>query len=185
MSGLELSQTLVTECKRSSATSTLYKYNDALVRQLCREIRALDKHLSTTLAAVAHFKANDIPQAELCTMTMIQAMIERDKRCLLAYHQYRLGLLKELYWNVGGALPQILNNPDVRAKLSPHEVDFMREYSKMVGDWRSELLDVVDLAMGVERPPKDVNVPVIVVRECGVVNTELGEIDFQKGQRYL
>jgi GINS complex subunit 1 len=138
-----------------------------------------------TLAAVAHLPANAIPQAELCAMTMIQAMIERDKRCLLAYHHYRFGLLKDLYWNVGGALPLIINDIEIRGKLSPHEVDFMREYSKMVGDWRSGLLDVVDLAMGCDKPPKDVNVHVIVRRECGVVNTELGEIDFQKGQRYL
>jgi GINS complex subunit 1 len=185
MSGLDLSHQLATECKRSSSTQSLYKYNDALVRQISREIRALDSILSETLASVSHLHANEIPQTQLCAMTMIQAMMERDKRCLLAYHNHRINLLKDLFWRIGGALPQILSDVQIREKLSPHEVDFMREYAKLVTLWREDLLDVVDLAMGTTSPPKDINVQVVVRKDCGVVNTELGEIDFRKGQRYL
>jgi GINS complex subunit 1 len=185
MSGLDLSHQVVTECKRSSATQTLYKYNDGLVRQICREIRALDSVMSNSLSSVAHLHASEIPHSQLCALTMTQALLERDKRCLLAYHNYRLSLLKDLFWSAGGALPQILGDVQVRGTLGPHEVDFMRDYGKIATDWREDVLDVVDLAMGVNSPPKDVNIHVVVRKECGVVNTELGEIDFQKGQRYL
>jgi GINS complex subunit 1 len=118
-------------------------------------------------------------------MTMLQAMLEHDKRCLLAYHSYRLSLLKDLFWNLGGALPQILGDVQIRGKLSPHEVDFMREYGRMTTDWREDILDVLDLAMGVASPPRDINIHVVVKKDCGIINTELGEIDFRKGQRYL
>lgn len=185
MSGLDLAQQLITECKRSGATQTLYKYNDGVVRQSCREVRALDSVLADTLSSLSHLDANQIPQTQLCALTMTQAMMERSKRCLLAYHKHRLMLLKDLYWAGGGALPQLLSDAQIRGQLSPHEVDFMREYSKLAMDWREDILDVVDLAMGVALPPKDVNVHVVVRKDCGVVHTELGEIDFRKGQRYL
>jgi len=178
-------QQLATECKRSRATQTLYKYNDALVREICREIRAFDTALSDTLSSMSHLHANDIPQTELCAMTMLQAMLEHNKRCLLAYHNYRISLLKEMFWDLGGALPQILGDVQIRGKLSPHEVDFLREYGRATMDWREDVLDVLDLSMGVTTPPKDINIHVIVKKDCGVINTELGEIDFRKGQRYL
>ncbi len=187
MSGLDLSQQLITECKRSRAANAFYKYNDALVRQLCREIRALDPHLVAFYDSIrdVDLDVNPVDPARLSAITMVQAMIERDKRCLLAYHNFRVDLLKGLYWSNGGALPLILNDAEIRSKLAPHEVDFLREYSKSIGEWRSEVLDVVDLAMGVDRPPKDINVAVVVTRECGLVSTESGEIDFRKGHRYL
>ena len=34
-------------------------------------------------------------------------------------------------------------------------------------------------------PPKDIHVLVRVVRDCGIIQTEAGAIDFQKGQRFL
>ncbi|KZT34430.1 GINS complex, Psf1 component [Sistotremastrum suecicum HHB10207 ss-3] len=184
-SSTELSVQLITECKRSSNSGTLYKYNDNLVRQLSREIRVLDRDLTALLSSVSHLPANEIPHPELCALTMIQTTIERDKRCLLAYHQFRMSMLKDMYWAVGGALPHVLNDPDVRGKLSPHEVDFMREYARITMEYRSDLSDVVDITMGIITPPKDIHALVIVVRDCGVVTTELGAIDFQKGQRYL
>jgi GINS complex subunit 1 len=185
MSGLDLAQQLITESKRSSATNTLTKYNDSLVRQLCREVRALDAHLVAYYDSITGLKLDKVGPETLCPPALVQSMVERDKRCLLAYHSHRIDQLKDFYWAKGGALPLILNDPDLRSKLGPHEVDFLREYSQMVGDWRSEVIDVVDLAMGVDRPPKDLNVSVVVTKECGVVSTESGEIDFQKGHRYL
>lgn len=90
-----------------------------------------------------------------------------------------------MYWAVGGALPHLLSNPDIRSKLSPHEVDYMRQYNSSLMEFRSEFSHELDITASITKPPKDLHVLVRVVRDCGVIQTELGSIDFQKGQRFM
>lgn len=103
---------------------------------------------------------------------------------MLAYHAHRLDHLEQTFWASGGALQHTLNEGDTRSKLSPHEADFLKAYNDLVLDYKNEFIDVFDLGGGVERPPKELMVTVRVVRDCGVVMTEKGPIDFQKGQRF-
>lgn len=172
----DLATQLLTESRRSTQTDTLLKYNDPLVRQLIREQRDLEK-AAETLAMV-----DGPPQPGLL---IIQTAISRNKRCLLAYHAHRTDRLRDMYWSVGGALPHILSNPDIRSKLSPHEVDFLRQYNGSVMDFRSEFSNELDITATITTPPKDIHVLVHVIRDCGIVQTELGSIDFQKGHRFM
>ncbi|KAG9047642.1 hypothetical protein FS837_001835 [Tulasnella sp. UAMH 9824] len=151
---------LIVESKRSSQTDTLYKYNDQLVRNVQLEIRTLQSDLQKTVGP--DINALTPSQQVLCASTMYHIAIRRNKRCLLAYHAHRLERLKHLYWSVGGALPHILTDPEIRSKLSPHEVDFLRSYNASVSDIRNEVLDVLDLAQGISVPPKDMRVNVVV-----------------------
>jgi GINS complex subunit 1 len=43
----------------------------------------------------------------------------------------------------------------------------------------------VDITASVEKPPKDLHVLVWVKKDCGTIHTELGAIDFKKGQRFM
>lgn len=43
----------------------------------------------------------------------------------------------------------------------------------------------VDITSDILIPPKDLHVLVRVVRSCGTVATELGNIEFKMGERYL
>ena len=43
----------------------------------------------------------------------------------------------------------------------------------------------IDLLAPIAHPPKDLQVHVRVVRDCGIVHTELGAIDFKRGHRFL
>jgi len=172
---------LIVEARRSTATETLQKYNDEVVRSVQREVRTLHSDLAEMVAS----QAGPTPsQNILCASTFYHIGIRRNKRCLLAYHAHRLESLKNLYWASGGALPHILNDPEIRSKLSPHEVDFLRGYNNMVMEYRSDFIDVLDVAAGIYDPPKELTVTVEVVRDCGTIHTENGSIDFQKGQRY-
>lgn len=173
-----LATQLVQESRRSSATDTLLKYNDGLVRALLREQRDLER-----LVEAAH-NPDGTPAPEII---LYIAIINRNKRCLLAYHTHRLARLKALFWAAGGALHLLLSTAapgpaDVRAKLSPHEVDFLRSYGESVLTFANGL--DVDLFPPVLHPPKDLHVAVRVARECGVIQTEVGAIDFKKGHRY-
>ncbi|KAF8624634.1 hypothetical protein AX15_005788 [Amanita polypyramis BW_CC] len=172
----ELATQLVMEAKRSMQTDSLFKYNDTLVRSVIREQRDLEK------AALELVQQSGPPPPALL---VIQTAILRNKRCLLAYHMHRVDKLRDMYWAVGGALPHLLSNQDLRSKLSPHEVDYLRQYNASVMEFRSEFSQELDIMASITHPPKDIHVLVKVVKDCGVIQTELGSIDFKRGQRFM
>lgn len=173
----ELATQLIIESRRSMQTDTLLKYNDSMVRSIIREQRDLEKAIATL-----DLRDGRPPPPPLL---IIQTAINRNKRCLLAYHSHRVDRLRDMYWAVGGALPHILSNQDIRSKLSPHEVDYLRQYNSSVMEFRSEFSHELDITASITNPPKDLHVLVRVIRDCGVIQTELGSIDFQKGQRFM
>lgn len=173
----ELATQLVIESRRSTQTDTLLKYNDSMVRSIIREQRDLEKAIATL-----DLRDGRSPPPPLL---IIQTTINRNKRCLLAYHSHRVDRLRDMYWAVGGALPHILSNQDIRSKLSPHEVDYLRQYNSSIMEFRSEFSHELDITASITNPPKDLHVLVRVIRDCGVIQTELGSIDFQKGQRFM
>ncbi|KAG7088427.1 hypothetical protein E1B28_012421 [Marasmius oreades] len=173
----DLATQLVIESRRSTHTDTLLKYNDSLVRSIIREQRDLEKAAD----ALSDHVGDRPPPA----LIIIQSAINRNTRCLLAYHSHRVDRLRDLYWSVGGALPHILSTQDIRSKLSPHEVDYLRQYNNYVMEFRSEFSHELDITASITNPPKDLHVLVHVVKDCGVIETELGTIDFQKGQRFM
>ncbi|KZT64804.1 DNA replication complex GINS protein PSF1 [Daedalea quercina L-15889] len=197
----DLATQLLTDSRRSTATDTLLKYNDVLVRSIIREQRQLESLLQT---AISSHPDEATPNPLLPTILLYQTAINRNKRCLLAYHAHRIDRLKDLYWSVGGALPLLLSMPSVgpshTGALSPHEVDFLRSYNASILALRTEsfssasslsqkdagvLTEDVDLMAPIIKPPKDLHVLVRVVRDCGVVHTEQGAIDFRRGHRFL
>jgi len=52
-------------------------------------------------------------------------------------------------------------------------------------EFRSEFSQELDIMASITQPPKDIHVLVKVVKDCGVIQTELGSIDFKKGQRFM
>ncbi|OCH92414.1 GINS complex Psf1 component [Obba rivulosa] len=209
----DLATQLLTESRRSTATDTLFKYNDVLVRSIIREQRQLEGLIQAALNDPKNNPADGSDNPAMPTILLYQTAILRNKRCLLAYHHHRIERLKDLYWAVGGAVPLLLSMPsgstntgpqqaggtgnapsDIRSKLSPHEVDFLRSYAASLLVLRTEafssdgaegLTEDVDLLAPITRPPKELHVLVRVVRDCGVVSTEQGAIDFRKGHRFL
>lgn len=176
----DLGTQLVMESRRSNQTDTLLKYNDPLVRSIIREQRALDKAAEPMALAAANDGVSPPP-----ALLILETAASRNKRCLLAYHMHRADRLRDMYWAAGGALPHLLSNQDLRSKLSPHEVDYLRAYNNSVMEFRSEFSNELDITASIVSPPKDLHVLVHVIRDCGVIQTELGSIDFQKGQRFM
>ncbi|KAJ7600709.1 hypothetical protein C8J56DRAFT_911060 [Mycena floridula] len=173
----ELATQLVLESRRSTQTDTLAKYNDPLIRSIIRELRDLER-------AAEPLSVGDGPPEP--ALLIIQTAISRNKRCLLAYHAHRVDRLRDMYWACGGALPHILSNQETRSKLSPHEVDYLRQYNNSVMEFRSEFSNELDITASIREPPKDLHVLVQVLRDdTGTVQTELGSIDFKKGQRFM
>jgi GINS complex subunit 1 len=179
----DLATQLVQESRRSTLTDTLLKYNDTLVRTVIREQRNLEDLINSAIAAQGDsgaLTATDAP-----ALLLYQTAVLRNKRCLLAYHAHRLDRLKDMYWALGAALPALLADSELRSRMSPHEVDFLREYNASIMDFRGDFSAELDIAASVTHPPRDLHALVRVVRDCGVIETELGTIDFRKGQRFM
>ena len=190
----DLATQLVQESRRSTLADTLLKYNDVLVRTVIREQRHLEDLIDRAIAAqAAQAAANGDAAAftgDAPALLLYQTAVLRNKRCLLAYHAHRLDRLKDAYWALGGALPALLadgggGGDDLRARMSPHEVDFLRAYNASVMDFRGDFSAELDVAASITHPPRDLHVLVRVVRDCGVIETELGTIDFGRGQRFM
>ncbi|KIM72985.1 hypothetical protein PILCRDRAFT_829458 [Piloderma croceum F 1598] len=158
----DLAIQLVTESRRSTLTDTLLKYNDNLVRQIIREQRDLEKLMQTLIDT----------DAVSPSLLIYQTAIVRNKRCLLAYHMHRMDRLRDMYWACGCALPHILSNAPLRSKLSPHEVDYLRQYNASTMAFRASFSSNNDDLVWVKK-------------DCGTIHTELGAIDFKKGQRFM
>jgi GINS complex subunit 1 len=182
----DLATQLVQESRRSTLADTLLKYNDVLVRTVIREQRHLEDLIDRAIAAqTANGAADAAFTGDAPALLLYQTAVLRNKRCLLAYHAHRLERLKDQYWALGGALPALLADGELRARMSPHEVDFLREYNASVMDFRGDFAAELDVAAAITHPPRDLHALVRVVRDCGVIETELGSIDFRKGQRFM
>jgi GINS complex subunit 1 len=179
----DLATQLVQESRRSTLTDTLLKYNDTIVRTVIREQRNLEDLINSAIAAQADSAA--LTTTDAPALLLYQTAILRNKRCLLAYHAHRLDRLKDMYWALGGALPALLADNELRSRMSPHEVDFLREYNASIMDFRGDFSAELDIAASITHPPRDLHALVRVVRDCGVIETELGTIDFRKGQRFM
>ncbi|KAH8985791.1 hypothetical protein EDB86DRAFT_2958034 [Lactarius hatsudake] len=141
----DLATQLVQESRRSTLTDTLLKYNDSLVRT------------SSSTAPSPRQADNAAFTGDAPALLLYQTAVLRNKRCLLAYHAHRLDRLKDMYWALGAALPALLADGDLRARLSPHEVDFLREYNASVMDFRGDFSAELDVAASVTHPPRDLH----------------------------
>ena len=77
------------------------------------------------------------------------------------------------------------NTLDLRSRLSPHELDFLLSYNDLVLAYKTPFLSTLDLGSSISQPPGELYVDVHVVRDCGVVWTEMGQVEFRKGSRYM
>lgn len=177
--------TLITDARRSKGMDALLKYNDETVRNVVREMRSLESDMDAAVEENATGGDGEPPPGVICEVTIYHHAARHNKRCLLAYLSNRVDRLKDAYWQSGGALPHVLGDSDFRQKMSPQEVDFLREYNQLIMDYRSEVLDVLDVAAGLMSPPKELNVEVEVVKDCGTIHTGQGDIDFRKGRRFM
>lgn len=189
---------LITAAHRSTLATTpqlpLPKYAQRLVLDICLETRQLGTAI--TQATEAHASNLSQDPALICALTVQHLAVRRNKRCLLAYLHNRVGGMKERWWDAGGALAHLMaphspdntsgtgnstgdpDAPDLKSALSHQEQEFMRGYNALVLDYKSDFLDVLDIAAPINRPPGEISVNVRVVREAG-------EVVLDNGQRVL
>jgi GINS complex subunit 1 len=217
---------LVLESRRSALTSTLPKYSDPLIRQICLETRQLDSHIQSTTSSYTREELNSPENLGVVAgLTVHHLAARRNKRCLMAYLAGRVDGVKGMYWEAGGGVAHLLasdrgassldegsnnnnnngnnnsnsngqagpttttphgdNTLDLRSRLSPHELDFLLSYNDLILSYKTPFLSTLDLSSSISSPPGELYVDVQVVKDCGVVWTEMGQVEFRKGSRYM
>ena len=125
---------LLVELKRSD---WLPAYNEDAVRATFQEINTHTDELTSLVRAANRVnndnaeqqQGNSGPAVEYRpSLILHDASIRRNKRCLLAYHAYRIDKLRVLRWETAGTLPARLKN---NKTLNEAELDFFNEYDKL------------------------------------------------------
>lgn len=182
---------LLLDLKRSDWLPT---YNEEGVRSTLQEIHSHTEELTVLVRASTNrsrSNANDEDGGAVGAGPAIEnrpslilhdASIRRNKRCLLAYHAYRIDKLRILRWETSGNLPSSLKH-----LLSESEIDFFHEYDKLISRYQlSGPMSNLDLNAD-QFPPEENLIQVRVVQSglgsietemCGTVQLELGSMHY-------
>ncbi|KAJ2756473.1 DNA replication protein psf1 [Coemansia aciculifera] len=116
--------------------------------------------------------------------------LNRNKRCLLAYHHRRAQFLRSLLWTLHLASSMIPASLSLR--LSSEEQSYARDYARLNSTYRDAIenqlcpSDSLNWTADGELPPRDLFIEVRVIKDCGEIVTENGVVNLQAGtQHYL
>jgi len=198
----DTAQALIIESHRSTQTRSLLAYNTTLLRTLVRESHSLSDAL---VAAAEAFGSQLDPDAGTEAELTISALaLQRNMRAALVYHQQRIDVLKDKYWEKGGVLSASFGaETDTRRNMATVDEGFAKAYADLCLTFKEswygnleldgdddrpvQLLDAIDLlGGGVDAPPpRDLFVSVRVLRDVGDVETASGaRLSLSKGSQY-
>lgn len=113
---------------------------------------------------------------------MQHTALQRNLRCLLAYHYNRLRKVRDIRWDFGSILPS-----DIRSNMSAEELNWFRDYNKMLANFMKNLGDGEGVNLCVDTsPPKTLYIEVQCTADVGEYELLDGTVIFlKKGQRYF
>jgi GINS complex subunit 1 len=132
---------------------------------------------------------NELKMEARPAILLHHAAIQRNKRCLLAYHSYRLNKIKDLRWETTAAsLPSHIRNV-----LSEAELDFYSEYDTLLSNYCTSLSSgsnssnfVLDLNSNIQPPEEDLVEVRVVQNGLGTIVTEqFGQVSLEMGTTHF
>jgi GINS complex subunit 1 len=150
-------------------------YNDNGVRLVAAEIKEL---LEPLLEIVQSHRAElATNQSYGAGVLVYHRSIQRNKRCVLAYLMNRLRRIQAYRWEAGNvAAAHLADN------MSAPESHFLNQYNKILGTY----CDQVELDLTAEaQPPKDLYIEVRVIKDCGAVVTDSGNVTLKPGTAHF
>lgn len=202
----EQANNLVADAKRIASLSHLPPYATTTVRAVTKEVRDLDREVSSLLAPYSSsstqssdetqvkssFNPADDP-ATACALLVSHLSMRRNKRCLFAYHRMRTGKLEEMCWNgadvseLQSTMALTRSNWESRSSttassLSAEEEQYAHQYSNLLAAYKGQWTDI-DLTGSLE-PPKDIFIDVRVLKDAGEIQTEYGSITLTKNSQF-
>lgn len=156
-------------------------YNEAEVRASLDEISNHFDALNHQMNASREYAQDGKPPIESRPSLLLHAAsVKRNKRILLAYHNYRAEKLKKLRWDTAAALPS-----DIRSLLSEAEVDFYTNYDSLVSNYNEKLCGL-DLNSNLQPPEEDLVEVRVVKGGLGTIVTDYwGEVSLDLGTTHF
>jgi GINS complex subunit 1 len=177
----ETANKLVQNAKRIQSLPHLPPYASDLSRTIVREVRDLDRDVSSILAPYGSSFNPSADPSTACALLVNHLCMRRNKRCLLAYHKVRAEKLEGYCWEGVDVLEQSGNGKEgdggmagkkEESSLSPEEEEYVRQYSDLLAAYKGQWTDV-DLTGSLE-PPRDLFIDVRVLKDAGEIQTEYG-----------
>ncbi|KAK5115967.1 DNA replication protein psf1 [Meristemomyces frigidus] len=195
----EQANKLVADAQRLQKLPHLPPYAATTVRTVTKEVRDLDREVSSLLAPYSNsqsidgtpikssFNPADDP-ATACALLVNHLSMRRNKRCLLAYHRVRTDKMDGMCWaGIEMADLQAANtssrdqNAGAVSSLSAEEEQYMHQYSDLLAAYKGQWTDI-DLTGSLE-PPRDIFIDVRVLKDAGEIQTEYGSITLIKNSQ--
>ncbi|KAJ7713128.1 GINS complex Psf1 component [Mycena olivaceomarginata] len=176
-----LAYDLVRRAKLSMELDQLLPYDGPLVRRIIQEQHDLDSKIRGMEVDGVTTSTHERWPA----LVILARVVQQNKRCLLAYHSHRLGVINTAYWQAGGAVVHVLTAHE--ANMSSDEVRYLRGFHDSVVEYRTASgTDILNLTSSLEDPPQSlVFITVETIVEPGPIYLESGLVDFKLGHRYF
>jgi GINS complex subunit 1 len=177
----ETANKLVQNAKRIQSLPHLPPYASDLSRTIVREVRDLDRDVSSILAPYGSSFNPSAEPSTACALLVNHLCMRRNKRCLLAYHRVRAEKLESYCWEGVDVLEQSgsgkegdggMGGRKEESSLSPEEEEYVRQYSDLLAAYKGQWTDI-DLTGSLE-PPRDLFIDVRVLKDAGEIQTEYG-----------
>lgn len=130
-------------------------------------------YLTNRLVSTVSFcrRADDTLTVFDPSVRVMFAIIQRNVRCLLAYHYNRLMFIKNMRWEFGSIIP-----PEMKANMSASEIEWMSSYSNNLTRYMRSLGEngmnlQIDL-----KPPKSVYIDVKCLVDYGTLELSDGTV---------
>merc|ERR1712227_1008711 len=178
----------------SRAVDSLPNYDDVAVREVVEECINLEaknreaynsEELSRLIAgaedqtSILDEATNESDITVYVNCAVRKSAIDRNKRCLIAYHMRRLEMIKKMRFELGPVIPAHIRNG-----LSTRERKFFNEYNKGL----SRLMRSyggIDITQNLT-PPKSLYAEVICIEDAGDLELESCErIVLEQNMRYF
>jgi len=185
MSYGESAAELIKELAR--CTDCIPSYDDSGVREVIEETNNLavkyrEARDSEEMNRVLNQSALDTNETDLAVyvnLSIRKFAMERNKRCLTAYHMKRLEMIKNMRWELGPVIPS-----HIRQGLSTRERSYFNEYNKSLARFMNSVQGI-DITQNLT-PPKSLYAEVICIEDAGVLDLDSGErITLQKNMAYF
>eukprot|EP00931_Biecheleriopsis_adriatica_P106414 TRINITY_DN80876_c0_g1_i1.p1 TRINITY_DN80876_c0_g1~~TRINITY_DN80876_c0_g1_i1.p1 ORF type:complete len:214 (-),score=62.12 TRINITY_DN80876_c0_g1_i1:29-670(-) len=160
-------------------------FNDKAIKEAVDEIRSDAQEMKALMSE--HQELEDVPQELVTGLILLNDLVERNKRCLLAYLNARLEVIERLRWEVGLMVPD-----EKLQKMHDAEKMYLNNYNAALDKYMKRYMPnrkyPLDLTADVEAP-EDMNVQVRVVADDPslgeIVTTDSGVVRLRQGYQLL
>mmetsp|Transcript_22185 Transcript_22185/g.50722 ORF Transcript_22185/g.50722 Transcript_22185/m.50722 type:complete len:212 (+) Transcript_22185:107-742(+) len=157
----------------------LPQFNDKILKEVVEEILNDSKEMMKLVAQ--HEDLEDVPREVAAGLCLYNDLVDRNRRCLLAYLNSRLEKIEELRWEVGLMVPE-----EKLEKLHDSEKQYLHHYNTILDRYMKTYVpnckEPLDLTADAEAP-EDMNVQIRVCDDSigEIVTSDSGVVRLRKG----